>query len=229
MRRAILFVTPLLLIAHDVCAQGQVKVDQIRTFNGSPGTRSFEFHRAGTLAPAVGVDLLGVELELALTVSGGSLLVDNDGPEGGFVDVYYLASATTSSDDIPLGALIARAINQDTLFLGPDDEHPGGPPSFTLDDGPDIGQLFPFEGFEASDDVLFEQAPILDIFRGEEGFGIDVTVDTDFGISGMPSVAGSFTGISVENVTLRLSYFYTPAPGALALLGVGAVMRRRRR
>lgn len=226
-------ITILLLTTAPAASAGMIattKIDQEYTFSGDLGTNTFTFERAAVMSPSPSDSLLRVELALGMIVSGGSLWVDNDGPLPGHVDVRYVARATTASDDIPIGALISQVANADTLFLDGDNEHTGGPPIFSAQGDDDEGVLLPIDG--AIDLATVELNPLFNfIFEGTDTFEMSVNVDTSFLITGLPSVAGSFGGITVEQVTLRVSYFYTPAPSALAVFALGgcALTRRRRR
>ncbi len=228
MRRTGVISIGLLALTGVASAGMPNKVDQSHSFSGDMGSRSLDFQRAGAVTPAMGAELIGVGLRLELTVSGGSLMIDNDGPDAGTVSVFFVANLLLTSDDVIIPAYQTSVLNADRLVVGPDDEHPGGPPVFDFDGGPDTAGMP--ELASAYELMTFElPAGLIDQFRGTETFTLDADLSSSFGISGLPSVAGAFSGIVVESAIVTLSYTYTPAPGTLGVLAGGLMLTLRRR
>ncbi|GAB4554436.1 MAG: hypothetical protein Tsb0013_17060 [Phycisphaerales bacterium] len=228
MTRAALALLMLTTIGGYARAGVPTKVDQVHTFSDAPMSRALEFLPASDLAPAPGEELIGVSFSLELFVSGGSVSVDNDGPEPAFVNVFYEATLTLTSDDVTIPVISASVLNADRLNLAPDDEHTGGPPVFTDDDGPDTATMPAMASAYASVTAELDSA-LFDQFRAGEPFRVHTLLDTRFGISGIPTIAGTFDGITVESVAITLSYTYTPAPSTAALMGIAAFVTNRRR
>lgn len=204
------------------------QVEQVRVFSELGGSAAIEFLRSEDVAPDPGMTLNSVEIALSLTISGGGVMVDNDGPQGGLINAFFQASLFLISDDVVIPSAFTSIVNSAQLEVGPDDEHVSGTPVFDFDSGPDISILLPLEFAHASSEVGL--APVLvDQFRGTGSFDVSAELFTQFSISGLPTVAGSFSGINVENAAVSLRYTYAPAAPTSALLASALFCCRRRR
>ena len=200
-------------------------VMQSLPFAGGQFTETLTFMRAGEFSA---LPLKSVMIEFELTANGGQFAIDNDGAEGGTVTVSYGAVGTLSSNDIAIPAIGVNATLGNMMFnLAADDEQGGmGAPIFDAG-GPDFAQLPPLMNVtdNFNDDLA---APFIPQFAGLGIFDIDVEVDHDFDISGLGAVAFSGALLETEGF-LKITYLYSPAPGAAALLGLAGFAATRRR
>ncbi len=197
------------------------------TFTGSDVPATIQFMKAGELS---NLPLKQVIFEYTLTASGSDFAVDNDRPNGGTIDVIYGATGFVSSDDVTLPALAVNAENSELgLFLGPDDEQGGvGPLVLDIDAGADFFALDPL--VNVMDSNMFD-SPLFGEYAGLGTFDVVGDITQSFSITGQLNGAVAFAGSQLStSATLKLTYIYSPAPGAMALMGLAgfAGIRRRR-
>ncbi|GAB4554431.1 MAG: hypothetical protein Tsb0013_17050 [Phycisphaerales bacterium] len=197
---------------------------QTRNFAGGQFTQDLNFMKAGEFS---NLPLKGVIIELELTANGGEFAIDNDGAEGGTVEVTYGANASLSSSDITIPAIAVNPASTMMFVLAADDEQGGmGAPIFNPG-GPDSAILPPL--MNEMENLNLPLAPAFFAeFEGLGAFDISVAVDQAFNITGLGAVAFSGALLQTEGF-VKITYLYSPAPGAAALAGIAGLAGIRRR
>lgn len=221
-------VAAVLGLAGAASANFEMAMQQF-TFTGSEVPANIIFMKAGEFSD---LPLKAVMFEYTLTASGSDFAVDNDRPNSGSVSVTYGANAFVESDDVTVPALTVNAVNSEpNIMLGPDDEQGGmGPLVVDVDGGDDFFALDPLVNQMDSENFGVPEG----LFGEYNGLGIFTVVGNigqTFNISGTLDGAVAFAGSQLlTEATLKLTYLYAPAPGAVALMGMaglGATRRRR--
>jgi uncharacterized protein (TIGR03382 family) len=175
-------------------------------------------------------DLTSIEVIVDLSVDGGSASVDNDGETSTMVDIEFGTSVSISSMDVSLldGSFDPVSAGVSVLTN----------PSLSLDanDGDDITQFdaggpdfATVMGLAGSDnDSGFINTMFFADYVGGGMFTIDVDANTEFSISGGSAVQGSFVNQTASG-SVTVIYNFIPAPGAVALFGLGGLAAARRR
>ncbi|MBL4808858.1 MAG: PEP-CTERM sorting domain-containing protein [Phycisphaerales bacterium] len=192
---------------------------QTQSFTGIPDyDQTFTFNQFDS---ALGT-LTGINVTLQLDISGGFLGVDNDGIDPAVVNVEFGASGILTS--LPGLFLSLTTSNSATFNLAADDLD--GPGVQTT--GPDYDEL---SGVATSSST--SSAILAAFFSNYIGLGtFDILADInqviDFG--GVSGVAGQFDP-QVADIIVTVGYKYDPipAPGSMALLGLGGLIATRRR
>ncbi len=176
-------------------------------------------------------DVLSIEVKMAITVSGGTATVDNDGAAPTTVDIDFGTSGSISSPDVTLldAAFDPVVAGVDVLAMASPmlAANDGDDPLAFNDDGGADNFTLPGTGGSDSDSGFINSLFWGD-FLGGGTFEIEADLDSAFSVSGGSGVSGAFTPQSVEgNVMVTINF--VPAPGSVALLGLGGFVATRRR
>lgn len=181
--------------------------------------------------PALGT-LNSIKVKLSFDVSGGAVGVDNESPVPANVTADFGAMASISSIDVTLldnafqpVAADVTASNMYGFNLGVDD----GDAANQWDAGGTDTDLQ--NGAAASDMSMgFINSLFFAGFTGGGTFDIDVATSQFLQLSQQSGVSTTFSPLTgVGNVMVTYDYTPIPAPGALALLGMGGLLAARRR
>jgi len=174
--------------------------------------------------------LTKVTIDVDVTVTSGTALVDNDGNQPAAADVDAGAKSVVSSGgEVAFGTNITAEALKNALFnLTADDGDGGG-----IDPSPTDGASLDVSGANGSDTrvvtAAIQLASFTDTISGPD-FDIDVDSTSVVNISAT-GVAGGFTTIEALG-DVKITYEYTPIPepASMALMGLGglALIRRRR-
>jgi hypothetical protein len=209
-------------------------ITQTKDFSGTPNyTSPLTFDKFNV----PGATLSSIKVTLNLSVSGGQLVVDNDGVDPATVDVYLGAGGNLTSSDVTLkdasdNAIPAyvTAITSNTFNLGA--ENGDGP--LNVDSTAPDGAVH--NGGNASDSEWgYIGSAYYPGFTGTGTYDVTANMLQALFFGGIGGVEGSFTPVSTNgNVEVVYDYEVVPEPsGIVALLtGVGGVLgmglRRRR-
>jgi len=187
--------------------------------------------------PALGT-LLSVQITLDVSVDNGSLVVDNDGVQGGNINVDLGADATLAGSEPILdtgfnGIPTVSAVNSASGSVTGNDTDSTS--QFDNDGGPDN---FVFNGTLATDsDGLFINPIFHSNYTGSGStFTTTADVNTVFNFSGLSGLAGSFSPVDAT-VAVTVVYKYddgntVPEPStvlSLVIAGALALVRLRRK
>jgi len=210
-------------IAAGVAQAGTATITQMDSFSGTP-----DFERVSTFDKfdaSLGT-LTGVEISLMLTIDGGFLAVDNDGIGPAIADVEFGASGELSSTDVTLFPVPSVTTSNMTTFnLDADD----GDGSGVQNTGGDFGVL---NGVLTVNSSTTNINPVFfgDYIGAGDTFDTLADIDQIIDFGGVSGIAGEFGPQTADlKVTVVYTYIPIPAPGAMALLGLGGLVAARRR
>ena len=177
-----------------------------------------------------GYTLTGIKVEMYLEISGGYLVVDNDGAEEATVVVQLGATGNLSSTDVTLlddafqpVVSDVEVFTSDMFVLGPDDgDGPGD-----VDPNPPDGATH-LGGAGSDSDFGFINSAFWSGFQGTGTYDIDAEVDQILDFGGVGGVEGSYGPVTASG-WVTVSMYCVPEPGTLSLLGLGGLLLIRRR
>ena len=208
-------------------------ITQIKPFGGLPNFSStLTFDEFDDIGGAL--VLTSIEIIISLEVSGGYLILDNDGAGPAVGTFEFGSKADISSIDVPLSAVGPTSVTGEVeaIHLEPfalDADNGDGP--LNLDaTGPD--GLDYSGGVETDSDSGFIDPALHSQYVGTSTY--DITVDAtqwnDYGAVGGIELFMTPSSASGE-VTVIYNFVPTPEPATLSLLAIGgaALLKRRRR
>lgn len=196
---------------------------QTLSFSGTPDfTKTLTFDKFdGSLG-----SLVGVKIDVSLSIDGGKVQADNDGEQGGSVNMEIGATGliNTGLTEVDIFPAVAGVDPKTQAQLNVGADEGGDGPDFQWDGGADNVELL---GAGQTDIASSNLAPFLfgQYTGAGETFDIVFDVSTAFSVSGVSGVAGGFTPVTSSGF-VSVQYEYqepseVPAPAALWLLGSG--------
>ena len=195
-------------------------VTQAQSFLGTPNyNESFTF---ALFDSSLGT-LTGVDISLQLDISGGFLGVDNDAVGPATVNVEFGATGMlTSSGPTLFPNVSLTTSNSATFNLAADN---GDGPGFD-GTGPDFAELIGV----ATSNIASSSMLFFGEYVGPGTFDIGAEINQVIDFGGASGVAGQFGPQDAEIfITVVYTYDPIPAPGSMALLGLGGLVATRRR